>query len=114
MRAANATSSVDYLGYLLFGIPPAVAALRYLGMPLDLFVVTGIFLASTVYADAARWKLPRWLWVPLMLLFWAPALPAYGFIRRFNRASAHWSLGILSIAVWFALFAKMLEQGRAF
>ena len=108
------SDSADYLGYVLFGIPPAVASIRYFGFPLDLFVLTPIFLVLTVLTDAPRWKLPRWLWLPLMALFWPAALPAYGFIRRFNGARAHWSLGILSIALSYGLFAEMLEEGRAF
>ena len=107
-------ASVDYVGYVLFGIPPALATLRYIGLPLNSFVLIPIFLALTVLTDAPRWKLPRWIWVPLMGLFWPFALPAYGFIRRFNGAGAHWSLGLLSIAAWFALYAEMFEQGRAF
>jgi hypothetical protein len=103
----------DYLGYVLFGIPPAVTALRYVGFPLNIFLLTPIFLALTVLTDAPRWGLPRWLWVPLMG-FWPAALPAYGLIRRFNGARAHWSLGFLSIVAWYLLHGEMFQQGRAF
>jgi hypothetical protein len=102
----------DYFGYVLFAIPPCVAALRYLGFPLNQFVFIPLFLALTIFADASRWNLPRWLWVPLMVL-WPVMLPGYGFIRRFDGARAHWSLGLASVGTWYALFARMFEEGRA-
>src|SRR5690242_11061693 len=95
---------VDVLGYTLFTVPLAVTGLRFVGVPLNEFVVIPLLLVAIVFGDAPRWKLPRWLWIPLMGFLWPLALPGYGLIRTFNGAKAHWSLGFVSLTLSYLLF----------
>jgi hypothetical protein len=104
----------DYLGYVLFAIPPSIGVLVCAGLRLNQFVLIPLFLAITLLSDAPRWNLPRWVWVPLIALFWPVALPGYGFVRRFNGATVHWSLGLACMVVWYFLFDVALQAGRAF
>ena len=112
-RHSSGTPSTDsdVLGYIFFSVPPVVTGLRFAGVPLSEFVVIPLVLVAIVFGDAPRWKLPRWLWIPLMGFLWPIAFPGYGLIRRFNGARAHWSLALIALAVSYLLFSHMLDAG---
>src|SRR4051812_1780136 len=99
----------DYLGYVLAAIPPVVGLLVCVGLRLNQFVLIPFLLVITLLSDAPRWKLPRMVWLPLMAIFWPVALPGYGFVRRFNGATVHWSLFLASMVVSYFLFDHALH-----